>query len=165
MSSSRLFWADGSYSHCHNSGRAVQCCPRRHTARFVFFLFIAKQRQECNSNNNVENLKTPTNTCHWHCNFEIAYVFVIILICVIICLAPFFVDCISEADLDEMNVELIRNTLYKAYLEAFYQFCIGLGGETADVMCEILAVSLGFRKTLLLNDCQFCLFIVVFIPI
>jgi V-type H+-transporting ATPase subunit d len=54
-------------------------------------------------------------------------------------LAPFFVDCISEADLDEMNVELIRNTLYKAYLEAFYEFCTELGGETADVMCEILA--------------------------
>ncbi|CAB4032381.1 ATP synthase, partial, partial [Paramuricea clavata] len=28
-------------------------------------------------------------------------------------LAPFFVNCISEQDLDEMNVELIRNTLYK----------------------------------------------------
>jgi len=55
--------------------------------------------------------------------------------------APFFQDCISEADLDEMNVELIRNTLYKAYLEAFYDFCRDLGGETADVMCEILAVS------------------------
>jgi len=54
-------------------------------------------------------------------------------------LAPFFVDCISEADLDEMNVELIRNTLYKAYLEAFYEFCENLGGETAEVMCEILA--------------------------
>jgi len=55
-------------------------------------------------------------------------------------LAPFFVDCISEADLDEMNVELIRNTLYKAYLEAFYDFCVKeLGGETAEVMCEILA--------------------------
>jgi len=54
-------------------------------------------------------------------------------------LAPFFVDCISEADLDEMNVELIRNTLYKAYLESFYEFCQELGGETADVMCEILA--------------------------
>lgn len=56
-------------------------------------------------------------------------------------LAPFFVDCISEQDLDEMNIEIIRNTLYKAYLEAFYEFCKGLGGTTADVMCEILAVS------------------------
>jgi len=54
-------------------------------------------------------------------------------------LAPFFVDCISEQDLDEMNIEIIRNTLYKAYLEAFYGFCEGIGGTTADVMCEILA--------------------------
>lgn len=28
-------------------------------------------------------------------------------------LAPYFVDCISEQDLDEMNAEIIRNTLYK----------------------------------------------------
>lgn len=55
-------------------------------------------------------------------------------------LAPFFVDCISEQDLDEMNIEIIRNTLYKAYLEAFYDFCKNIGGSTADVMCEILAV-------------------------
>ncbi|EDS34105.1 vacuolar ATP synthase subunit ac39 [Culex quinquefasciatus] len=54
-------------------------------------------------------------------------------------LAPFFVDCISEQDLDEMNIEIIRNTLYKAYLEAFYEFCKGIGGTTADAMCEILA--------------------------
>lgn len=56
--------------------------------------------------------------------------------------APFFVDCISEQDLDEMNIEIIRNTLYKAYLEAFYGFCKRLGGTTADAMCEILAVSI-----------------------
>lgn len=56
--------------------------------------------------------------------------------------APFFVDCISEQDLDEMNIEIIRNTLYKAYLEAFYNFCKELGGTTADTMCEILAVRL-----------------------
>ena len=42
-------------------------------------------------------------------------------------------------DLDEMNIEIIRNTLYKSYLESFYNFCLFLGGETADVMCEILA--------------------------
>ncbi|KAI9555085.1 V-type proton ATPase subunit d 1 [Daphnia magna] len=54
-------------------------------------------------------------------------------------LAPFFVDCISEQDLDEMNIEIIRNTLYKAYLESFYQYCQTLGGTTAEVMCEILA--------------------------
>lgn len=54
-------------------------------------------------------------------------------------LAPFFVDCISEQDLDEMNIEIIRNTLYKAYLEAFWSFCKEIGGTTADSMCEILA--------------------------
>ncbi|XP_065572367.1 V-type proton ATPase subunit d 1 isoform X2 [Artemia franciscana] len=54
-------------------------------------------------------------------------------------LAPFFVDCICEQDLDELNIEIIRNKLYKAYLEAFYSFCKRMGGTTADVMCEILA--------------------------
>uniref|UniRef100_A0A8B9EM03 ATPase H+ transporting V0 subunit d1 n=1 Tax=Anser cygnoides TaxID=8845 RepID=A0A8B9EM03_ANSCY len=53
-------------------------------------------------------------------------------------LAAFFQDCISEQDLDEMNIEIIRNTLYKAYLESFYKFCKALGGTTADAMCPIL---------------------------
>lgn len=54
-------------------------------------------------------------------------------------LAPYFINCISEQDLDEMHIEIIRNTLYKAYLEDFYQFCCELGGATADVMCEGLS--------------------------
>eukprot|EP00126_Sphaerothecum_destruens_P012750 Sdes_comp21843_c0_seq1m20395 len=53
-------------------------------------------------------------------------------------LADYFINCISEQDLDEMNIEIIRNTLYKAYLEDFYQFCESLGGATATVMCDIL---------------------------
>ena len=53
--------------------------------------------------------------------------------------APFFESCINEQDLDEMNIEIIRNTLYKSYLEAFYEFCKAIGGETEDVMCPILA--------------------------
>merc|ERR1712037_924747 len=52
---------------------------------------------------------------------------------------PFSESCINEQDLDEMNIEIIRNTLYKSYLEAFYNFCLNIGGETAEVMCEILA--------------------------
>jgi len=40
-----------------------------------------------------------------------------------------------------MNIEIIRNTLYKAYLESFYDWCKQKGGATADTMCEILAVS------------------------
>ncbi|OWF48163.1 V-type proton ATPase subunit d-like [Mizuhopecten yessoensis] len=54
-------------------------------------------------------------------------------------LAPYFIDCISEQDLDEMNIEIIRNTLYKAYLEDFYSFCSELGGATAEVMCDALS--------------------------
>lgn len=54
-------------------------------------------------------------------------------------LAPYFIDCILEQDLDEMNIEIIRNTLYKAYLEDFYNFCKQMGGATAEVMCEALA--------------------------
>ena len=55
-------------------------------------------------------------------------------------LAPYFVDCINEQDLDDVNVEIIRNTLFKAYFEDFYEFCQNLGGTTAEVMQEILAV-------------------------
>lgn len=55
--------------------------------------------------------------------------------------APFLQECISQQDLDEMNVEIIRNTLYKAYLEDFYRFCKEQGGATEDVMCGILEVS------------------------
>ena len=54
-------------------------------------------------------------------------------------LAPYFIDCISEHDLDELNVEIIRNTLYKSYIEDFYRFCQELGGVTGEVMCELLA--------------------------
>ena len=38
-----------------------------------------------------------------------------------------------------MNIEIIRNTLYKAYLEDFSQFCGTLGNPTATVMQNILA--------------------------
>lgn len=37
-----------------------------------------------------------------------------------------------------MNIEIIRNTLFKAYLEDFYGFCLSLGGATAEVMAGIL---------------------------
>jgi V-type H+-transporting ATPase subunit d len=53
-------------------------------------------------------------------------------------LAPYIQNCLSEEDLDEMNIEIIRNTLYKAYLEDFYNLCQRLGGETAEVMSDIL---------------------------
>eukprot|EP00116_Pleurobrachia_bachei_P004979 sb/3465241/ len=57
-------------------------------------------------------------------------------------LAPFFKECVQdENDLDEMNIEILRNKLYKTYLEDFYAFCVELGGVTAEVMCPILAPS------------------------
>ena len=52
--------------------------------------------------------------------------------------APYFRECISASDLDDLNIEIIRNTLYKAYLEDFHRFCTSLGGPTADNMCRIL---------------------------
>ncbi|KAI9006938.1 V0 complex, c/d subunit of ATPase [Hyaloraphidium curvatum] len=53
-------------------------------------------------------------------------------------LAPYFEKCLSAQDLDEMNIEIIRNTLYKAYLEDFYAYCQSLGSITATVMGRIL---------------------------
>jgi V-type H+-transporting ATPase subunit d len=54
-------------------------------------------------------------------------------------LAPYFSECITSEDLDDMNIEIMRNTLYKAYLEDFYRFCKKLGGATSSIMCDILA--------------------------
>jgi V-type H+-transporting ATPase subunit d len=53
-------------------------------------------------------------------------------------IAPYVQGCLSEEDLDELNIEIIRNTLHKAYLEDFYGFCEHLGGETFRVMSDIL---------------------------
>eukprot|EP01087_Luapelamoeba_hula_P005051 TRINITY_DN15136_c0_g1_i1.p1 TRINITY_DN15136_c0_g1~~TRINITY_DN15136_c0_g1_i1.p1 ORF type:complete len:382 (-),score=64.49 TRINITY_DN15136_c0_g1_i1:81-1184(-) len=54
-------------------------------------------------------------------------------------LAPYFKECYhTEDDMNEENIEIIRNTLYKAYLEDFYQYCMKLGGTTAEVMGDIL---------------------------
>ena len=39
-----------------------------------------------------------------------------------------------------MNIEIIRNTLYKSYIEDFHRFCASLGGPAAENMCEILEV-------------------------
>jgi len=54
-------------------------------------------------------------------------------------LAPYFRDCLSASDLDDLNIEIVRNTVYKAYLEDFYHFCTSLGSPTSDVMHRILS--------------------------
>ncbi len=43
-------------------------------------------------------------------------------------LAPYFSDNLTYEDLDEMNIEIMRNTLYKAYLDDF-------AGERCAVSC------------------------------
>lgn len=52
--------------------------------------------------------------------------------------APYFRECLSASDLDDLNIEIIRNTLYKAYLEDFHRFCLSIGGPTAENMSRIL---------------------------
>jgi len=55
-------------------------------------------------------------------------------------LAPYFVGCISDAaDLNDLNVELIKDRLYKEYLTDFYNFCLNeVGGTTGEVMKGLL---------------------------
>lgn len=57
-------------------------------------------------------------------------------------LAPYFKGSLSHQDLDELNIEIIRNTLYKNYLEDFYHFVNShpdiAGTPTAEVMSEVL---------------------------
>lgn len=57
-------------------------------------------------------------------------------------LAPYFKGSLSSQDLDELNIEIVRNTLYKNYLEDFFRFVNeepGLSGTpTSEVMSEML---------------------------
>ncbi|KAK1563031.1 hypothetical protein Q3G72_021139 [Acer saccharum] len=55
------------------------------------------------------------------------------------CWAPYFSECITSEDLDDMNIEIMRNTLYKAYLENFYKFCQKFGRGTQEIMSNLLA--------------------------
>ena len=57
-------------------------------------------------------------------------------------LAPYFKGSLSHQDLDELNIEIVRNTLYKNYLEDFYHF-VNIDPDisntpTSEVMSEIL---------------------------
>lgn len=40
--------------------------------------------------------------------------------------------------LEEVQIEILKNSLMKLYLEDFYSFCESLGGQTAELMCELL---------------------------
>ncbi|TCD65107.1 H(+)-transporting V0 sector ATPase subunit d [Steccherinum ochraceum] len=55
-------------------------------------------------------------------------------------LAPYFRDCMSSKDIDESNIEIIRNSLYKAYLLDFHTYIqTSLSGPTAHIMSNILS--------------------------
>ncbi|KAK0271976.1 H(+)-transporting V0 sector ATPase subunit d [Friedmanniomyces endolithicus] len=57
-------------------------------------------------------------------------------------LASYFKGSLSHQDLDELNIEIVRNTLYKNYLEDFHRFVNeepGIAGTpTQEVMSEAL---------------------------
>ncbi|GAM89803.1 hypothetical protein ANO11243_078420 [Dothideomycetidae sp. 11243] len=57
-------------------------------------------------------------------------------------LAPYFKGSLSHQDLDELNIEIIRNTLYKNYLEDFHNWVNNdpaiTGTPTQEVMTEVL---------------------------
>lgn len=40
--------------------------------------------------------------------------------------------------LEEVQIEILKNSLMKLYLEDFYGYCEKLGGETAEIMCGLL---------------------------
>lgn len=54
-------------------------------------------------------------------------------------LAAYFVNCIDISDLSEVNVELMKDKLYKEYLTDFHRFCTEeVGGTTGEVMATLL---------------------------
>lgn len=54
-------------------------------------------------------------------------------------LAPFFKDCLTLHDLDDLNIEIIRNKLYRNYLEAFLEFVQKeFDGPDLEIMTKLL---------------------------
>ncbi|KAG7193961.1 H(+)-transporting V0 sector ATPase subunit d [Scheffersomyces spartinae] len=55
-------------------------------------------------------------------------------------LAPFFKDCLTADDLDDLNIEIIRNKLFKNYLEAFGEFIHkNFGLPDVEIMDKLLS--------------------------
>lgn len=54
-------------------------------------------------------------------------------------LAPYFKDSLSPEELDDLNIEIIRNRLYKAYLQDFYHFVqTKLPAPSNEIMARLL---------------------------
>jgi V-type H+-transporting ATPase subunit d len=54
-------------------------------------------------------------------------------------IGAFFQSGTQQRDFDELSIEYIRGMLQKNYLEAFYDFVIGLGDKTSEVMGRVLS--------------------------
>ena len=46
----------------------------------------------------------------------------------------------SRNVLEEVEIEIIKSSLIKFWIEDFYAFCSSLGGDTGEIMCDILKV-------------------------
>ena len=72
-------------------------------------------------------------------------------------LAPYFRGCFSADDLDEVHIELIRNHLWKAYLEDFNRHCqhsSSVNSETRELMSKILGFEADRRVVnIAVNSC------------
>lgn len=55
-------------------------------------------------------------------------------------LASYFSSSIKAEDLDELNIELIRNVLYKEYLQDFMVFCNKMDQNTRQLMEKLLSM-------------------------
>jgi len=60
-------------------------------------------------------------------------------------LAPYFKGSLSHQDLDELNIEIVRNTLYKNYLEDFYSFVTTDPSMANTPTSEVMTVLLEFE--------------------
>ncbi|GMM30080.1 H(+)-transporting V0 sector ATPase subunit D [Martiniozyma asiatica (nom. inval.)] len=54
-------------------------------------------------------------------------------------LAKYFTNCLSIDDLDDLNIEIIRNCLYKEYLEDFYNYAQTLPEPSNEIMQNLLS--------------------------
>jgi V-type H+-transporting ATPase subunit d len=53
-------------------------------------------------------------------------------------LGKYFAGALRDEDVRDVDTELMRNRLWRCYLEDMGEFCAQLGGPTADVMGEVL---------------------------
>lgn len=64
------------------------------------------------------------------------------------------VPCSFLVRFSNSSFQIMRNTLYKAYLDDFASFCENLGGTTSEVMSDLLAFEADRRAlNITLNRC------------